>query len=142
MGETVKVVNREFLESSLVYKLHMNLVSVWIQLKIEKYCSKIIDFTATVYKQCINSSCKSHKRVQKKKKSQTQTLGFLAQSKCSLDPCVSTFTFSAFFFFFFWRVNSNITWIYYTKIKCTVYALFTGVTVLFTYLKIILLQYF
>ena len=46
------------------------------------------NFTATIHKQCINNSRKSHKRVQKKKKKKkktpdTDTLGFSAQSKRS-----------------------------------------------------------
>ena len=49
-------------------------------------------------------------------------------------------------FFFFLRVNSNITWFYYVGDKkhctCTVHVLFTGSTTLFTHLKIILLQCF
>ena len=56
-----------------------------------------------------------------------------------------------FFFLFFWflRVNSKITWFYcigkktlITHCLCTVHALFTGLTILFTHLKIILLQCF
>ena len=57
----------------------------------------------------------------------------------------STFTFSIFFFFSA-HMNSNITWIYCAGDKihclCTVYALFTGSTALFTHLKMILLQCF
>ena len=56
------------------------------------------NFMATVHAQCMNSSYKSHKRVQKKKKKnkkeeeekhQKQTLGFSAQSKHSLRRLIS-----------------------------------------------------
>ena len=44
------------------------------------------------------------------------------------------------FKFFFLRVNSNITWFYYSwDKKKTIHILFTGHTILFTHLKIILL---
>ena len=55
------------------------------------------NFMATVHAQCMNSSYKSHKRVQKKikkkeeeeEKHQTQTLDFSAQSKHSLRRLIS-----------------------------------------------------
>ena len=64
--------------------------------------------------------------------------------------------FQVFFFFFSLRVNNNLTWVHYAgdKNHClrtvhqysrTVHSLKIfkmGLTVLFTYLKIILLQYF
>ena len=44
------------------------------------------NFAATVHAECINSSCKSLKRVQKKKKKNAsrKTLGFSVESKHSL----------------------------------------------------------
>ena len=54
--------------------------------------------------------------------------------------------FQAFFFFFFLRVNSKITWFYCAWDKKhylrTVQVLFMGPMILFTHLKIILLQCF
>ena len=50
--------------------------------------------------------------------------------------------FSSFLFFFPLHTNSKITWFYYTGDKNTVHILFTGPKILFTHLKIILLQYF
>ena len=61
----------------------------------------------------------------------------------------SEVAFSRFFFFFFLHVNSKITRFYcaekktlFTYCLCTIHAPFMGPTILFTHLKIILLQYF
>ena len=60
----------------------------------------------------------------------------------------SHIAFSSFFFFFFFLcMNSagdkkNIVYALFTNYSYTVYTLFTGLTILFTHLKIILLQCF
>ena len=67
--------------------------------------------------------------------------------------CIARFLTSAFsaffFFFFFFRVNSNLTWVHCSRTvwhcSCTVYVLKNiknETTILFTHLKIILLQCF